>query len=87
MEKASSFVTFRGCSGPRDQRPRELDNFGQVSVTLDEKKQTARFSLKGIAFDGVTTTPRENPFGGPVDVLHRAYAMLLVEAAVSHCVR
>lgn len=87
LEKTSSFITLRGCLRPRDESPRELDNIGQVSVTLDEQKQMARFSLKGIAFDGVTMTPKDYPFGGPVDILHRAYAKLLVEAAVSHCVR
>ena len=56
-------------------------------MAVDQQTKTVRFSLKGIAFDGVTMTPVENPFGGPVDILHRAYAKLLVEAAVSHCVR
>lgn len=68
-------------------RPRDLDNLFALTAELNEQRQEAEFRLKAITFDGVTTTPREDPFGGVPGMLHRVYAKLLVEAAVGWCVR
>jgi len=54
---------------------------------MDEKSEQVEFRLKCITFDGTDPTAREDPFGGFPGLLHRQYAKLLVEAAVSHCVQ
>ncbi|KAL7943362.1 hypothetical protein V8C42DRAFT_328857 [Trichoderma barbatum] len=89
LEKSSTSLTFRGCPAPKESpfRPRDLDNLFALTAELNEKRQEAEFRLKAITFDAVTTSPKEDPFGGVPGMLHRVYAKLLVEAAVGWCVR
>ncbi|KAK3306481.1 uncharacterized protein B0T15DRAFT_527335 [Chaetomium strumarium] len=89
LDKTPSTLTFRGCLGPKQlpPTPQELDNIFELSATVDEKNQRVEFRLKCITFDGTDLTGREDPYGGFPGFLHRQYAKLLVEAAVSNCVR
>ncbi|KAL7930314.1 hypothetical protein V8C35DRAFT_313537 [Trichoderma chlorosporum] len=89
LEKSPTVLTFRGCPAPKESpfRPRNLDNLFALTAELNEQRQEAEFRLKAITFDGATTTPKEDPFGGVGGMLHRVYAKLLVEAAVGWCVR
>jgi hypothetical protein len=89
LEKLPSKITFRGCLGPKQPTPtpQELDNLFELSAVMNEKSEQVEFRLKCITFDGTDPTAREDPFGGFPGLLHRQYAKLLVEAAVSHCVQ
>lgn len=89
LDKSATSITFRGCPAPKESpfQPRDLDNLFSLTAELNEKRKQAEFRLKAITFDAVTTTPKEDPFGGVPGVLHRIYAKLLVEAAVGWCVR
>ncbi|KAJ4860628.1 hypothetical protein T069G_05616 [Trichoderma breve] len=89
LDKSATSITFRGCPAPKESpfKPRDLDNLFSLTAELNEKRKQAEFRLKAITFDAVTTTPKEDPFGGVPGALHRIYAKLLVEAAVGWCVR
>lgn len=89
VDKSPSSITFRACLGPKQSppTPQELDNFCELTATLNKKRQEVEFRMKCITFDGTDPTAREDPYGGFPGLLHRQYAKLLVESAVSHCVR
>ncbi|PTB66164.1 hypothetical protein BBK36DRAFT_1119379 [Trichoderma citrinoviride] len=87
LDKTPTTITLRGCPAPTPIRPHAMDNLSALTAELDEGRKEAEFRLKALAFDGVTTRPREDPFGGFPGVLHRLYARVLVETAVGRCVR
>jgi len=79
---------MRGPS-PRPQDPEELldmDNIGEVTVTLNEKEQVVEFRFKNIFFAGKGKQDHP-PFPEFVAQLHYLYVRLLTESGVARCLK
>ncbi|KAL5353812.1 hypothetical protein ACLOAV_001854 [Pseudogymnoascus australis] len=89
LERTPSRLIFRGCLSPNQtpMTPQEQDTLIELSAVVNEGKQVVEFRMSCIAFDGIDSTAREDPFGGFPGLMHRLYAKLLVESAVGNCIQ